>query len=76
MKRNQFLNVTKLISAVKGENKKKPAQVTFNIPDELAVKLMKSMTLNNGKIQHIELSYVDKEVDGWKDEPVELKENK
>jgi len=65
MKRNQFLNVTNLIGEVKAETKKKSATVTLCIPDELAKKLMKTMMQKDGKIQHIELSYVDKEVDGW-----------
>jgi hypothetical protein len=64
MKRNQFLDLSGLIIEVKGETKGKSAKITVAIPDELAEKIMKSMC-GSDIIHAVQLSYIDKEKDGW-----------
>ena len=58
-KRNQFLNINNLIIEVNAETSKKSASIKIAIPDELATKIMKEISIGGNIITGLQLSFID-----------------
>jgi len=69
MKNNQFLNVSELISSVKcSDGDKKSATIEFNIPNELAEKIIGDIYSRERVIDNLQLSWSDRSIVSLEDD--------